>query len=174
MSTRIKSAAVALVIAIVVLILHNTVVFNLAIGFITVMAVWEIFRATKYDRHQKVAIACYAFIGIDAVMPAAHYHGWMNFFNSNLYYLLFLLVVCVFYLIDHKNFTYTDFFFMVGVTSLINYCFSPLVAMARVRGGVFFLVITLCGAWLADSGAYFAGTFLGKTPLCPEISPKDC
>ena len=157
MSTRIKSAAVALVIAIVVLILHNTVVFNLAIGFITVMAVWEIFRATKYDRHQKVAIACYAFIGIDAVMPAAHYHGWMNFFNSNLYYLLFLLVVCVFYLIDHKNFTYTDF---------------TLLKMNDLGHGLFMVVLTLCGAWLADSGAYFAGTFLGKTPLCPEISPK--
>ena len=44
--------------------------------------------------------------------------------------------------------------------------------MAREPGGVFLLLITLCAAWLADSGAYFAGTFLGKTHLCPEISPK--
>lgn len=33
-------------------------------------------------------------------------------------------------------------------------------------------MLTLCGAWLADSGAYFVGTFLGRHKLCPNISPK--
>ena len=172
MGTRIKSAAVAIVIAVIMLILHNTFVFNLAMGFIIVVAVWEVFRATKHDKHMKVAIACYAFIGLDAIMPALHAHRWLDFFNSQLYYLIFIIAVCVLYLMDHKNFSYNDFFFMIGVTSLFNYCFSKLTAMARMPGGVFLLLITLCGAWLADSGAYFAGTFLGKTKLCPEISPK--
>ena len=45
--------------------------------------------------------------------------------------------------------------------------------MAGLGGkGVFMIVLTLAAAWLADSGAYFAGTFFGKTKLCPEISPK--
>lgn len=172
MGTRIKSAAVAIVIAVVVLILHNTFVFNLAIGFIICMAIWEVFRATGYAKHQKVAIACYTFVAIDAIMPAIHAHNKLWFFNSSLYYLLFIIAVCVLYLMDHNNFNYNDFFVMVGVTSLYNYCFSTLTSMARIEGGVFLLLITLCAAWLADSGAYFAGTFLGKTPLCPEISPK--
>ena len=154
------------------LILHNTFVFNLALGFIICVAIWEVFRATGYAKHQKVAIACYTFVALDAIMPALHAHGWVLFFNSRLYYLLFIIAVCVMYLIDHKEFTYTDFFFMIGVTSLFNYCFSTLTNMAREPGGVFLLLITLCAAWLADSGAYFAGTFLGKTHLCPEISPK--
>lgn len=172
MVTRIKSAAVAIIIAVIMLILHNTFVFNLALGFIICVAIWEVFRATGYAKHQKVAIACYTFVALDAIMPALHAHGWVLFFNSRLYYLLFIIAVCVMYLIDHKEFTYTDFFFMIGVTSLFNYCFSTLTNMARVPGGVFLLLITLCAAWLADSGAYFAGTFLGKTHLCPEISPK--
>ena len=172
MGTRIKSAAVAIILAVIMLILHDTFVFNLCIGFIICVAIWEIFRATGYAKHQKVAIACYSFVALDAIMPALHAHGWVTFFNSELYYLLFLIAVCVLYLMDHKNFTYTDFFVMIGVTSLYNYCFSKLTNMARVPGGVFLLLITLCAAWLADSGAYFAGTFLGKTHLCPEISPK--
>ena len=31
---------------------------------------------------------------------------------------------------------------------------------------------SLCGAWIADTGAYFSGVALGKHKLCPEISPK--
>lgn len=172
MGTRIKSAAVAIILAVILLILHNTFVFNLALGFIICMAIWEVFKATGFAKHQKVAIACYAFVALDAIMPALHAHGWMWFFNSRLYYLLFVIAVCVIYLMDHDKFSYTDFFVMIGVTSLFNYCFSTLTSMARVPGGVFLLLITLCAAWLADSGAYFAGTFLGKTPLCPQISPK--
>ena len=172
MSTRIKSAAVAIIIAVILLILHDTFVFNLALGAVICIAVWEVFKAMGYAKHTKVAIVCYAFIAIDSFMPVIHAHGKMFFFNSRLYYFVFLVAVCVLYLIDHKNFTYNDFFVMIGVTSLFNYCFSTLISMARVQGGVFLLLITLCAAWLADSGAYFAGTFLGKTPLCPEISPK--
>ncbi len=172
MGTRIKSAAVAIIIAVIMLILHNTFVFNLALGFIICVAIWEIFRATGYAKHQTVAIACYSFVAVDSIMPAFHYHGKLLFINSRLYYPLFIITVCVLYLFNHKQFNYNDFFVMIGVTSLFNYCFSTLTSMARVPGGVFLLLITLCAAWLADSGAYFAGTFLGKTPLCPEISPK--
>ena len=62
---------------------------------------------------------------------------------------------------------------MIGVTWLLTYSFQTLLLMAlRPKGSVFLLVISLCAAWLADSGAYFAGTFFGKTKLCPNISPK--
>ena len=40
------------------------------------------------------------------------------------------------------------------------------------RHGVVYIVLSLCGAWIADTAAYFTGTFLGKHKLCPEISPK--
>ena len=80
----------------------------------------------------------------------------------------------------YAGMTYTFFagfvlvqFFMLGVGILLPYSFSTLVTMAGLGGkGVFMIVLTLAAAWLADSGAYFAGTFFGKTKLCPEISPK--
>ena len=36
----------------------------------------------------------------------------------------------------------------------------------------FYVVLALMGAWIADSGAYFAGRFFGRRKLCPEVSPK--
>ncbi len=63
---------------------------------------------------------------------------------------------------------------MLGVGILLPYSFSTLVTMAGLGGkGVFMIVLTLAAAWLADSGAYFCGTFFGKTKLCPEISPQE-
>jgi len=35
-----------------------------------------------------------------------------------------------------------------------------------------YLILALCSAWIADTGAYFTGTFFGKHRLCPEVSPK--
>lgn len=41
----------------------------------------------------------------------------------------------------------------------------------RVDGGGF-VVLALTTAWLGDTGGYFFGRFLGKTPLYPAVSPK--
>lgn len=176
MSTRIKSAAVAIVIAIIMLALHSTIVFNLAIGFISIVAIFEIFRATKMLEHKYQALACYIFAGIDAVVPYFLFNGFkaFYFFSFKFYFGIFILAMCLLYLKNHEKFNYTDFFYMTGVTMLITYSFGTLVNMAQQvkTGSLFLIVITLCGAWLADSGAYFAGTFFGKTKLCPTISPK--
>lgn len=173
MSTRIKSAAVAIVIAIIALILHNTFIFNLFIGFISVVAVFEIFRATGMDKFKYQAIACYVFAGLDALMPVFYKHGLMYFVSYRLYLGLYVLAMCILYLYDHKNFKYDNFFFMMGATVLLSYSFGTLINMSNMEvGGVFLIVLTLAGAWLADSGAYFVGRKFGKTHPWPEISPN--
>jgi phosphatidate cytidylyltransferase len=66
---------------------------------------------------------------------------------------------------------------------LVAACFAPLWlgagvgALARIRvegepegGG--FVVLALALAWLSDTGAYFAGRFLGKHKLYEAVSPK--
>ena len=173
MSTRIKSAAVAIVIAVILLIAHGTFLFNIAVGAISALAIYEIFRATKMTEHKYQTIACCAFAFVDAFMPVFYRHGWLYFFSYKLYMGLFVIAMCLLYLKEHTKFQYTEFFFMLGVGILLPYSFSTLVTMAGLGGkGVFMIVLTLAAAWLADSGAYFAGTFFGKTKLCPEISPK--
>jgi phosphatidate cytidylyltransferase len=38
--------------------------------------------------------------------------------------------------------------------------------------GPSWVLLALMFAWLADTGGYFFGRFLGKTPLYPAVSPK--
>lgn len=50
---------------------------------------------------------------------------------------------------------------MVNAIAQFQHTYQPLVVL-----GVFFLI------WSNDTGAYFAGKYLGKTPLLKRISPK--
>ena len=96
MSTRIKSAAVAIVIAVILLIAHGTFLFNIAVGAISALAIYEIFRATKMTEHKYQTIACCAFAFVDAFMPVFYRHGWLYFFSYKLYMGLFVIAMCLF------------------------------------------------------------------------------
>ena len=49
---------------------------------------------------------------------------------------------------------------------------AALVRLRQMPAGEWWLVLTLGVTWLNDTGAYFAGRFLGKAKLYPEVSPK--
>ena len=191
MTTRIISAAVALVVAIVIVALHSTILLNLAVGALSVMAVMEIFKAVGYDKFKYQMIACLSFAGVDAVVPYFMFKlNTLYFFSYRFYLGIFMLVMCILYLRDHKTYNFKDFFGMTGVTVLISYSFGTLIKLSqddsvistvpeeyRGRAQVYLIVISLAAAWLADSGAYFVGTFFNKTGRevhhpWPEISPN--
>ncbi len=57
----------------------------------------------------------------------------------------------------------------------VLYCaglFPLLAALREVDQGLSFACIALFCTWSADTGAYFAGRFFGRTKLYPSISPK--
>lgn len=49
---------------------------------------------------------------------------------------------------------------------------SFLPALRRLDDGVAWLFLALAATWLADTGAYFAGRFLGRRKLFERVSPK--
>lgn len=178
MTTRIISAAVAIVIAVIILALHNTFVFSIAIAAISAGAIYEILKATGYYSKYKIqTLICCGYAALDCISFIWLRHLKLLFLNETFILGVFVISMCVIFLRNHSEFKYTDLFFMIGVSYFVNYAFVTLLEMNTAyvglnSVGLFMIIITLCGAWLADSGAYFAGTFLGKTPLCPEISPK--
>lgn len=65
---------------------------------------------------------------------------------------------------------------MAGVTGplYIGGLLATLALLRRDRGdiGPHYVLLTLMLSWLADTGGYFAGRFLGKTKLYEAVSPK--
>ncbi|WP_295154765.1 phosphatidate cytidylyltransferase [uncultured Ruminococcus sp.] len=193
MTTRIISAAVALVAAIVLVALHSTILINLAVGALSVMAIMELMKAIGYDRFKHQMIACLVFAGVDALAAFLSYRlDKLYFFSYRFYLGIFILAMCILYLRDHKSYDFKDFFGMTGLTVLISYSFGTLIKLAQDntvvanvnvpaqqqgRAQVYLIVISLASAWLADSGAYFVGTFFNKSGRevhhpWPEISPN--
>ena len=171
MLTRIISAAVAIVIAVVLLCFHNTIVLNIAVAALSEVALFELFKAEDCLKYKTPQIVCYIFA---LTVPFSNY--LLKLDENIMYYVtaVFILFMFIAFLGYYKTMKYEKLCFMIFTTGFVSVTMSTLLYLNRTGGkhGLFYVVLTLCGAWLADSGAYFAGTFFGKHKLCPNISPK--
>ena len=60
---------------------------------------------------------------------------------------------------------------LAGVLSLVP-CWLALVHVTYRTGNTHWVLFTLALVWAADTGAFFAGRWLGRVPLAPRVSPK--
>lgn len=66
------------------------------------------------------------------------------------------------------------FGFSIAGIVYTGFCFTFLALVRREHGkiGADIIILILGLAWVADTGAYFAGRFLGNSKLYPAVSPK--
>ncbi len=169
MKTRLITSAVGIVIGITVIMLSHTILLNFSVAAITVIMLHELFGAAKCNNSKVMMAVCYIF---------ALFNPFSYFFESLAVYRGAVAIVGVMimfgsYINGHKELKFENVFFMICSTALITYSMGAIIELRTDSiFGNYLIIISLCGAWIADSGAYFAGTFLGKHKLCPEISPK--
>ncbi len=165
MAVRIISAAVAIVLAVGILFLHNTVVLDIAVALIAAGMLLELYYAVNGKKYRPFLWLGMLYVLAYFAQPYLH----LDYNPLYFYVLLMFAVYLKFYSVMH----FRDLFFMLAVTLLIPPAMNTILVMDNTgKHGLFLLILALCGAWLADSGAYFAGTFFGKHKLCPLISPK--
>jgi len=163
------TAVVGIAVAIGVLFLAATPVYNLTVSLLIVIMLYELLSACDCIKYKFHSIVCMIFA---AVMPFL-----LEFEGMEVKYLLAtscIFLIFVGYIVNHKNITFEKICCMLAVTLLTTLSMSCLVSLKNLDKvhGVCYVILCLAGAWLGDSGAYFVGTFFGKHKLCPEISPK--
>ena len=187
MLTRIISGAVGVVLLGAVLYFHDTIVLPIAVAAIIAVMLFELIRAVKLHKCLPILIAAEA-CGI--VMPFIYrfFYVWeekekgvwveskdgaitLAAFSA---VLLCAFVIFITWLRKHKEIRYEQVFFVLAVMVLVPQAMTTMVRIERCdhESGLFLLIMGLCGAWIADTGAYFTGVAIGKHKLCPEISPK--
>lgn len=170
MKQRVISAGIGLIVLAVVIFFYDTLLFNIAIGFISVLAVFELLNATKMLKHRDFAALAGAFA---LLMSFAQHHK-----VRPLVPLLVLLLLIAFVILTIKNYDTVQFeqasmTVLVGV--VVPLFFSSAVYIRDQSGvilGLYYLLLALGSAWLCDTGAYFTGYFLGKRKMAPNISPN--
>lgn len=60
---------------------------------------------------------------------------------------------------------------VAGFLALVP-CWLALVHVTLITGSPRWVLFTLALVWAADTGAFFAGKWLGRVPLAPRVSPK--
>ena len=172
MKTRVISAAVALVLLAAAMYFYRTVAFEILIALITAIGVYEMCCAVGMNK-TSIPTVCmstaFAFIFI-----FREYKGFNKYFPVAA--IILLLAVFVIQLKNFSTQQFKDTAFCIMSAILIPLSFSSLVLMKmRFTGyaeGMFYILLALAGAWIPDTGAYFAGRLFGKRKLCPQISPK--
>ena len=169
MKTRIISAFVGLLLFFLVFLSFNTYIFNVVIGAIAVIGVYELLKATGIIKHKALSVISllisatipfYSILNIEGVMSVAIGAVLFVFFIT-------FLAGNTKLMIDKVS---LSLFFALTVPT----AFSTLIFMRDkfTNNGYFYVVLVFAISWFADTGAYFAGCFLGKHKLAPTISPN--
>ncbi len=168
MAVRLISSFVGIALALTVLFLNQTFLFPLALAGVISVILSELVKAVEGTafRVATVGILLYGivtpfleFYSLQAYLPFAQF--------------LCLLLVFIEFLRNSKTFHVEQIAFMIMSAVLVTNSLCLLIALKQMGAhGMLYVVLALCGGWIADSGAYFAGVSLGKHKLCPEISPK--
>ena len=170
MAKRLITAAIAIPIGVFIVILDNPHVLAVVTALLSVIAVFELLSAAKYTTHRTITSISLLY---SVILPLMFCYEAVREYAIPVSF-AFLTLMCFAALVRHNSIRFEQ----IGLISLVSICiplaFSTL-AFFRFRfieHGTFFIVFSLVVAWIADGGAYFAGTFFGKHKLCPEISPK--
>ena len=175
MKTRIITAVVGIVVLIGVLFTFDTLIFNLVITAITLIALHEIYAALGFEKQGWPLLGVlvpYTFLIMLSsyelfrrlVMPAS--------FLVVLFYAIYLVV-------RNGTISYQKASGLAMFSGIVIFCFYSFIRLKELLpveeygyDAVFFILLILCFAWGGDTCAYFAGRAFGKHKLCPVVSPK--
>ncbi len=169
MKQRIISSVFGLIILGVVIACFETIVLNIAVAIIIVLALNELFTAAG-EHHTAISYIAMAF---GAIIP--FFKTWMIQRMLPAVCFLFAFVLLCVLLRYHNAIRAERMGFIFCFTILIAFsttCFVYLRDLYGMTVGLYAVLVTLIGAWMSDTGAYFFGLAFGRHKLAPQISPK--
>ena len=169
MRQRLLSAAVGLLLVLLILLGFYNISFLFVVSALGALAVYELLDAVKLTRERPLTLlACLA----AAAIPFSTHRNIYS--HETIALTLYVFLLLLYLLVRHEQVKIKEICYALVVSLLVPFAFSTMIFMREKypEDGLFYLCLILIGSWVADAGAYFVGTFLGKHKLCPSISPN--
>ena len=169
MKTRLITSGIAIVVALTLIITGSyfSPVITVALALVSVILCGEYLSAKKLNKDLKIFIPSLVFALLIPLLSGIKYVCWIPVF-------VFIFGMCVLSVVFHKTMRTDLMMFAIFGVMLIAISMAALnvLVLADTDHTAFWVVFCLAVPWIADSAAYFAGSYLGRHKLCPEISPN--
>ena len=168
MKNRVLSGVVlvALMLAIVIFNHSFPLALNIVLALVSLFSITELISAIGMTKKYFLAIPSVFFA---AGLPLVE----LELLQEGLYY-VYTVVLFASLIRYHKEATFREVGIIYSMTLLIPTALMTLLELRKLGGnhGMFYVMMAIFSAWIADVGGFFAGSLFGKHKLCPEISPK--
>ena len=175
MKTRVITAIVGIIVLIGVMFTFDTLIFNLVIAAITLIAIHEIYNALGFEKKDWLMYA--------VMVPYTLLVMFSNYSVMRKLVMPMSFVLVTFYaiylVVRNGTISYQKASGLLMFSGIVIFCFYSFIRLKELLpveqygyDAVFFILLILCFAWGGDTCAYFAGRAFGKHKLCPVVSPK--
>ena len=169
MKTRIIASAILLPLLLIIVLVLPKIFTAILFGLMAAIAAYELLMGTGFVKH--IRLVAYAMVTAFCVSMLS-YSGMPHMWTMLTVFLL-TAVLFVEMMLSHVKLRFEKIALCLAAGLLVPYLFTSLVRIHTIEGlGRFFIMIPFLMAFLSDSGAYFAGKYLGKHKLAPVISPN--
>ena len=175
MKTRIITAVVGIAVLIAVMCLFDTLLFDLVIAALTLLAMHEAWQAVGFRKKDWYIYA--AAVPTVFMVLLCHYPAVQLLILPVLTCTAIFYAVCLVLRSTTLDFGRLSSFALFSCVILLSFYSFVYLKYRLPRAeysaeAIYFIVLILCYAWGGDTFAYFAGRFFGKHKLAPIVSPK--
>lgn len=174
MKTRVITSIVGLAILAAALAFYDTIVFNLIIAFVTLIAIHEIYNAFQFGK--KSLYIFLGFVPMALLVMLSEYLPARKWLVPAGY--IFTIFIAISVVANCNTINFAKLSGMTVFSAVTIYCFYSLVQLKSVLpsdtyglDAIYFVVLILAFAWGGDTMAYFSGRAFGKRKLAPIVSP---
>ncbi|MBQ9940519.1 MAG: phosphatidate cytidylyltransferase [Clostridia bacterium] len=166
MLKRIITAVLMIAVLLPVMYFSGGYIFEIAVAFLSVVAVYELLECTQLTKEYAVCIPLFLYA---VAMPL--YVG----ISYRYVYNLTVLVIFVIFSVSVFSKGKCSIEKLASLSAFVVYVvssFTALIILRRGEFGEYIIWLVIIGACVTDTAAYFTGFVCGKHKLIPDVSPK--